>query len=294
MGRDEVRKILTEALESLYEDRIRPAGLYVRGRLKERGGQQGMLTNYLELYARFPDVFSISKQADESTIEFITPPAWFKGYVNIDDPADAYEETMWQQLEEYLKTGHQFAGGRYGMAKELQSRKLAFFSKYCLGEICNIVQLAIQKHKLIVYHKKMLKTLDHATNGIEGTKKNANGEFRCISDARELCLILCRMCMRRRNVPLRLEQLRNMMNKEHSLTVNEMALQCTKLSEVMKLEPMRTAFVLTSDGGSMKLSLGDPAHFPESVREIHAEALAAEQKWEGEQRRSRSRSPIRP
>jgi len=24
MGRDEVRKILTEALESLYEDRIRP------------------------------------------------------------------------------------------------------------------------------------------------------------------------------------------------------------------------------------------------------------------------------
>lgn len=48
--------------------------------------------------------------------------------------------------QEFLEDGaHAFAGGRYGMARELVSRNLSFLEPYALGEICHIVQLAIQQ-----------------------------------------------------------------------------------------------------------------------------------------------------
>lgn len=285
LGSDEVCRLLTSAVESLYEDRIRPMGLYVRGRLKEKGCQDSMVRNYLELFPRFPIIFRVLKesstsQQDETIIELISTPSWFKGWVNIDDPEDKYEESMWQQLAEYLKSGYEFSGGRYGMARELHGRKLPFLTNCCLGEICNIVQLAIQTRKLIVYHKKLLKTLDKAeAGGLVAKSARTNGEFRSVRDLQELCLILCRMYIRRGKAPLRLEQLRNMMQKEFSLTVSEMDFKCAKLSEIMKLEPLKSAFVMNSDNGSMRLTLGDPGLFAEDVRELYAKADEQERRY---------------
>lgn len=285
LGSDEVCRLLTSAVESLYDDRIRPVGLYVRGRLKEKGCQDSLVRNYLDLFPRFPIVFRVLKessasQQEDTIIELVSTPSWFKGWINIDDPEDKYEESMWEQLAEYLKSGHEFAGGRYGMARELHGRKLPFMTNFCLGEICNIVQLAIQTRKLIVYHKKLLKTLDKAEDGggLGGKPVKSNGDFKNVQDLQELCLILCRLYIRRNRTPLRLEQLRNMMQKEFSLTVSEMDYKCAKLSEVMKLEPLKSAFMLSNDNGSMRLTLGDTRLFAEELRDLYTKAEEQERR----------------
>ena len=45
------------------------------------------------------------------------------------------------------------------MARELIQRDLPFLAGLSLGEVCHIVQLAIQHRRLIVYHRKMLKPI---------------------------------------------------------------------------------------------------------------------------------------
>eukprot|EP00928_Gymnodinium_smaydae_P089207 TRINITY_DN73200_c0_g1_i1.p1 TRINITY_DN73200_c0_g1~~TRINITY_DN73200_c0_g1_i1.p1 ORF type:complete len:457 (-),score=40.10 TRINITY_DN73200_c0_g1_i1:41-1411(-) len=283
LGRDEVCRVLTGAVESLYEDRIRPLSLYVRGRLKEKGCEEAMLRCYLQLVPSFPSVFRLlnenSGNQQDAMIELIEKPSWFKGWIDIDDPDDKYEQSMWQDLEEYLKTGHEFAGGRYGMARELHARKLSFLSEFCLGEVCHIVQLAIQVRKLAVYHKKMLKTLDQAKagGGKTGTGRT-NSDFKNIESVPELCKIMFRLHIRQGKTPIRLEQLRNMMQREFGVTVSEMDFQCTKLSEVMKLEPIMSSFVSRNDNGSIRLSLVESSQLSEEARALYADAAAMEKK----------------
>merc|ERR1712060_187561 len=134
----------------------------------------------------------------------------------------------------------------------------------------------------------MLKTFDQATKSAEGMKRPSRRsgggtpleDIKDVSDLRQLCLVLCRMCIRRRSSDLRLEQARHQMQDEHALNINEMTFQCTKLSELFKLEPLRSAFVLGTGQEMVKLTLGDPSSFHGDVREIHTEAVSAEQAWE--------------
>jgi len=48
-----------------------------------------------------------------------------------------------------------FHRGRYGMAEELYGRRLSFFQDLTLGEVCHVVELAIQ-NKLLAYENNML------------------------------------------------------------------------------------------------------------------------------------------
>lgn len=79
-------------------------------------------------------------------------PKDFKGFV---DPmeADPYPDDMWQKFEQYLQSliddkkdeDFTFHGGRYGAAKALQKRDLAFLSDRSLGEVSHIVQIALER-----------------------------------------------------------------------------------------------------------------------------------------------------
>eukprot|EP00434_Breviolum_minutum_P038269 symbB.v1.2.033941.t1/scaffold4291.1/size41828/5 len=63
---------------------------------------------------------------------------------------------MWKELAKFLDGEHTFAGGRYGMARELMQRNLAFLGPYSLGEVCHIVQLAIQHRRRGFFRVSML------------------------------------------------------------------------------------------------------------------------------------------
>merc|ERR1712226_488654 len=128
--------MLTSALESLYRDRLKPLSSYLKGRLKEKSCPEPLVKSFVELYTKEADLFQIqpASETEEIGIFFVQDPVWFKGWVDIDATDDPYDEGMWSSMEKFLEGEHSFAGGRYGMARELQGRNLQFLSEYSLGE----------------------------------------------------------------------------------------------------------------------------------------------------------------
>eukprot|EP00928_Gymnodinium_smaydae_P047195 TRINITY_DN31482_c0_g1_i1.p1 TRINITY_DN31482_c0_g1~~TRINITY_DN31482_c0_g1_i1.p1 ORF type:complete len:521 (-),score=97.70 TRINITY_DN31482_c0_g1_i1:118-1542(-) len=276
------RELLSGTLESIYRDRIKPMGNYVKGRLKERECPEVMVKQFQEYYSKFPDVFQVSQPAgaDEVSIMFVREPPWFKGWVDIDSPDDDYDEKMWEDFAEFLNGEHTFAGGRYGMARELMQRNLPFLAPYSLGEICHIVQLAIQPRKLILYHRKMLKPIQTimcqppaAVNGVPGSA----GEE--ITDMDQLCLILFRTIIRYPQ-GIQLSRMKQMIKREFGASISEMAFQCTKLSELFAQEPLADTFTLEikDSGKSMYVRLRDDAQLTPHTEALYAQAKSVEAK----------------
>lgn len=288
LGPDGLRQTLISTLESLYEDRIKPMANYVKGRLKERSTPELIVKSFVELYAQHPDLFIVQQpppggQADEATIFFVQEPAWFKGWVDIDAPDDPYDEKTWEELAKFLDGEHTFAGGRYGMARELMQRNLQFLAALSLGEVCHMVQLAIQHRRLIVYHRKMLKPIQTVlcqlspANGNGVVEQVSQGEE--IKDMDDLCLVLFRMLIHHPQ-GIRLCRMKQMIKHEFCRKLSEMAFQCTKLIELFNQEPLAATFVLDTenDGKSIYVRLGNPETFTDHVKRIYAMASSAEAK----------------
>jgi hypothetical protein len=288
VGLEGVREMLNSTLESIYRDRIKPMGNYVKGRLKERTCPEPVVKCFLEMYAKYPDHFVVKQpeQAEEAAIYFKNEPSWFKGWVDIDSPEDPYDEAMWSELARFLDGDRTFAGGRYGMARELMQANLAFLHDYSLGEICHIVQLAIQHRKLIVYHRKMLKPIQTimsqspAAAGKSTGSATAAGENE-ITDMDQLCTLLFRI-LHRHPQGVQLSRMKQMFKYEFGSVVSEMAFQCTKLSELFGREPLVSTFKLeTGDGGkSMYVRANDPANFTDHMKQLYREAAQAEKSAE--------------
>lgn len=285
IGREGLRGMLLSSLESLYTDRIRPMANYVKGRLKERSWPESIVKNFVELYAEHPDLFDVQRPAqpttDEAIIFLISEPSWFKGWVDIDSPSDEYEESLWEAFAGFLDGEHTFAGGRYGMARELMQRNLPFLSELSLGEVCHVVQLAIQHRRLIVYHRKMLKPIQTVLSQSPGANVAASGgaaaagatEGEEIQDMDDLCRVLFRMLLHHPQ-GLRLCRLKQMIKHEFSRKLSEMTFQCTKLIELFGTEPLSGTFVLDAenDGNSIYVRLGNAEMFSDHVKQIYAQA----------------------
>lgn len=281
MGTEGLRSTLTTILESLYEDRIKPMANYVKGRLKERSTPEPIVKSFVELYSQHPDLFIVQQppvgsQTDEATIFFVTEPSWFKGWIDIDAPDDPYDEKTWEELAKFLDGEHTFAGGRYGMARELMQRNLPFLKELSLGEVCHMVQLAIQHRRLIVYHRKMLKPIQTVLCQLSpsnGTGVNAEGEE--IKDMDDLCLVLFRMLIHHPQ-GIRLCRMKQMIKHELCRKLSEMAFQCTKLIELFNQEPLSETYVLDTenDGKSIYVRLGDPEKFNDHVKHLYNQIQA--------------------
>lgn len=272
LGRDGVRDLLTTTLESLYKDQMKPEGKYVKGRLKENKAPELLQRSYIEQYKKHPDLFRVEKQAGEGEdplIWLVEEPVWFKGWVQMDDTSDDhYDADMWQALETYLEEGRTFGGGRYGMSRDLAAKKLDFLEPYSLGEICQIVQIAIER-KLVVYHKKTLKSLAAAMAGNIPSEKNDDGEEE-IGDMDQLLRVTFRM-LKKHKQGVRLDRLKMQFREECSCKLNEMVFGCTKLIDVFRMEPLASAFNLVNEAKFISLQRKDPSEFPDEVREVYDE-----------------------
>jgi len=283
LGPENLQATLISTLESLYEDRIKPLANYVKGRLKERQCPEPLIKNFVELYAQQTDVFIVQRPADasdEAVILLCTEPQWFKGWVDIDSPDDPYDEETWEAFARFLDGEHTFAGGRYGMARELMQRNLGFLANYSLGEVCHIVQLAIQSRRLVVYHRKMLKPIQTVLCQLStGNGAGVGMEGEDIKDMDDLCFVLFRMLMHHPQ-GLRLCRLKQMIKHEFCRKLSEMSFQCTKLIELFNTEPLAGTFVLDTenDGKSIYVRLGNQENFTEPVKRIYSMATSAEAK----------------
>mmetsp|Transcript_17935 Transcript_17935/g.38201 ORF Transcript_17935/g.38201 Transcript_17935/m.38201 type:complete len:621 (-) Transcript_17935:133-1995(-) len=281
-GRDTLRTTLTRVLESLYQDRIRPMSSYVKGRLKEHSCPEPLVKNFTELYSQHTDLFLVQRAegSDESAFFLVTEPDWFKGWVDIDSQSDPYDEAMWEAYAKFLEGEHAFAGGRYGMARELMQRSLPFLAEYSLGEVCHIVQLAIQRRNLIVYHRKMLKPIQTVLcQSDQPEAAGAASEGEEIKGMDDLCVVLFRMLLHHPQ-GIRLCRMKQMVKHEFCRRLSETAFQCTKLVELFNREPLSTTFVLDTeqDGKNIYVRLGDPETFTEPIKRLYALANSTETK----------------
>jgi len=122
-----------------------------------------------------------SERKRAESVTFVIPPPWFLGWVDAADENDPYPEGLWVEFERYLEnlarlvrtrrvTGpedawlHAFKGGRYGMAVELQQRRLPFLEDRRLGELCHIVQLALRRRLLAYESHLLVPTAAHAAS----------------------------------------------------------------------------------------------------------------------------------
>jgi len=287
LGTEGLKTTLTSALESLYEDRIKPMANYVKGRLKERSIPEPIVKGFVELYAAHTDLFKVElplpgAQPDEVTVFFVTEPSWFKGWIDIDSADDPYDEKTWSELAKFLDGPgeHSFAGGRYGMARELMQRNLSFLSHLSLGEVCHMVQLAIQHRRLIVYHRKMLKPIQTVLCPGQNAAPASPGptqEGEEIKDMDDLCTVLFRMLIHHPQ-GIRLCRMKQMIKHEFSRKLSEMAFQCTKLIELFNQEPLLSTFVLDTEneGKSIYVRLGKPETFPDNIKQLYTAAASAE------------------
>jgi len=164
--------ILYKTIESLCKDRIFPEEKTVKARLIVFGASGSLLQNFVSHYRRLP-LYNVSTNENRVTSVTLKEGAYkdeFLGWVDPCSNEDPYPKKMWNgfsvylqnlvgQIKENANTGGEppftFHRGRYGMAQELYSRKLDFFSELTLGEVCHVVELAIQ-NKLLAYENNML------------------------------------------------------------------------------------------------------------------------------------------
>merc|ERR1712151_1212606 len=149
---------------------------------------------------------------------------------------------------------------------------------FSLGEVCHIVQLAIQLRKLIVYHRKVLKPIQAVIGrGAEKASVGAGGgdgaEGEEIKDMDELCLILFRI-LKQNPQGILLCRMKHMIKREYSKTLSEMTFRCTKLIELFNQEPLASSFALNGDNNAKCLYVccGDPETFSAHVKDIYSRA----------------------
>ncbi|OEH78065.1 ost-hth associated domain protein [Cyclospora cayetanensis] len=123
----------------------------------------------LEYYKQMTDTCRVECQGapGEEVVYLLHPPQGHPGWVDANNPVDPYPEELWHSFMQFVEalsmsdcSRLEIGGGRYGMARFLQSRNFAFLRGYSLGQLCHIVQLAISKRKVLAYEDNILKPVN--------------------------------------------------------------------------------------------------------------------------------------
>lgn len=147
------------AVQSLYQDQLKPYGRILRKRLDERAGAAGRPApeeaGGSRLRSFCESCPSLSVQTEEGGDWFVLARGVPDAFVDVYDSEDGYPAEMWSALGDYLESpvgaGMSLPGGRYSCAHELATRRLPFLAGLSLGQVCHVVQLAISQRKLLGY-----------------------------------------------------------------------------------------------------------------------------------------------
>jgi len=144
------------AVQSLYDDQLKPYGRILRKRLVERSSRGGITevdTRQLTMLCQScPWLRVQSEDGGDWSVLCANRAPYF---VDVYSPNDPYPPSLWAAAAAYFQslegTEMTLPGGRYSCAQALASRRLPFLEGRSLGEVCHIVQLAISQKKLLGY-----------------------------------------------------------------------------------------------------------------------------------------------
>lgn len=154
---------IVAAVESLYDDEIRPYGRILRKRLAEQaaettGETEEVDPRELRQACSSCPLFAVEEvEGSDWAVALVDRRTSFLDFYSPEDP---YPQSLWDELAQFCSSPSRvdmvMPGGRYSAAKELSKMGLSCLKGYSVGRMCHIVQLAINKWKLLGYTNGML------------------------------------------------------------------------------------------------------------------------------------------
>lgn len=149
---------LLHAINSLYDDHLRPYGRLIRKRLGEDAemkgvgavdGNLGRLRQACESSCKI----RVEAEADGEWSAVLVCGSF--DFVDFYSHSDPYPEDMWTAAQHFFqemeRENGSLPGGRYATAVAMVKLDLPFLSTYSLGQVCHIVELAMTNRKLLGY-----------------------------------------------------------------------------------------------------------------------------------------------
>ncbi|CAA9990409.1 conserved Plasmodium protein, unknown function [Plasmodium knowlesi strain H] len=264
----EDKQDLERLLESLYADRIIPLVINLKGRADEYNFNDVLKNNIINAYGLFPDKYTVKEHHPSSSassssaphsddnclVHFLHRKVDDDYFFSINDTVDRYDPKLWNEFEKYLleiassddPQLYSFTGGRYGMAKELQRRKLPFFQGLYLGHLCHIVHISATR-KIIAYENNFIKPIsqcrkyEDAKMGIVNTRGGNAKNY--IASMDELKFYLGAI-LKSHKRGINISTLKAKMLSSYNKRLCESVFHCVKLVELLQMEELKDICVV--------------------------------------------------
>jgi hypothetical protein len=251
---DQKRRMLLEALTSLYEDQIMPVTRLVLRRIDEKYRERWSSKQLLSLCGRVPEI-KLAEGSQIGAILLRDPPKDFEGFADqavLDDP---YPLELWFHIKAFLEEEVRlhdlrskadapgWPGSRYEFAKWMRSR-LKWLSDYSLGQVCHMVHLCVSKRELLGYHRGDLvpfqlsencRRKSHALLKIPSQIRPGESYAQTWEQARDLIVRV----LEQHGGKVPLACLKKLCRSTCSMELNECALGHTKLTELLQDDQLK-------------------------------------------------------
>merc|ERR1719161_1565019 len=247
---------VSNAVWSLYEDQVKPYGRILRKRLAEMAVAKGLGevevdTSRLRQACQSCPWLNVQ---DEPAGEWVCllpgmPESFIDATTAATDPTDVYPPHFWTSFSVYLDSLTQgpeahatMPGGRYACAQDLASRQLYFFAGHTLGQICQIVQLAISQKRLLGYSEGCLVPYAMSQSMVKEQRANqqkpvAHRGSRPLAmwpKVREVVQHILQGAIAQKEKTVPLSNVKRMFRSQFKVELSETALGYSKLSELLR------------------------------------------------------------
>ena len=274
-----LHSLFFEVIVSLYWDQIKPTDGDISRRFSELwpNATAPSQDEIVLSLVRYPDIYRIMFERDgRYYVCLLVPPVWFLGWIDPCDPSLEYTGAVWAGLSHFIvclcindsrnlvASGlrrFQFKGGRYGLAKTLQScilelykldtrviacedcdsffRSIQFFS---LGHISHLIQTSISRG-MLRYEDNLLQpaaacsvpSLAYASKLIQQEVFDEDPEI-CpeIRSVAELTTAIHKLFEKENVCELPLSQLKKKLITHFHMVLNPAGLGFVKLSDLVR------------------------------------------------------------
>jgi hypothetical protein len=235
-----------KAVNSLYDDELRPNLGLVRRRLKELYDVLVPITELRKLIHSLVKAKILSVQGDPQEPVLAVRSRPVGSFVDPMDPDVPYDTAIFQRMQVLMDAvaasdpQRLYKGGRYGMAQQLRSMEMPELQDFSLGQVCHIVQLAISK-KIVGYKKGgalvPYKLSDSCVkNSAESSDSNSVDLLPTIKSVAELRTVLMVLWMNpEHHAGLQLSLVKDKIEQTAKRTLSEHQLGFSKLSHLFSM-----------------------------------------------------------
>eukprot|EP00746_Dinoflagellata_sp_MGD_P162719 gnl/MRDRNA2_/MRDRNA2_90404_c0_seq1.p1 gnl/MRDRNA2_/MRDRNA2_90404_c0~~gnl/MRDRNA2_/MRDRNA2_90404_c0_seq1.p1 ORF type:complete len:582 (+),score=105.31 gnl/MRDRNA2_/MRDRNA2_90404_c0_seq1:87-1832(+) len=243
---------VSNAVWSLYEDQVKPYGRILKKRLAEMALANGLGEVEVDTYRLKQACLSCPwlNVQDEPAGEWVCLlPGMPEAFIDATDPTDVYPPHLWTSFSAYLDSLAQeheahatMPGGRYACAHDLASRQLYFFAGHTLGQICQIVQLAISQKRLLGYSEGCLvpyamsqsKVKEQRANQQKPVATRGSRPLAMWPKVREVIQHILQGALVQKESAVPLSNVKRMFRSQFKVELSETALGYSKLSELLR------------------------------------------------------------